>query len=779
MRSVHLATVCALLTACFSKPGFAPSGDGGIDTPTDGPPIDPNAPALIATGGGGGGTGGHACRITRGVLLCWGNNSNGQLGRTGVSGWTGTPGPVAGTGWTSVAAGILHTCGVRAGDLYCWGQNFNGQSAPGLSASATIDVTKVVLPGTDAVDRVFAGGFATCAIKAAGDAYCWGDINLQRTMGPSTVMRLGASGTLFTQIALADDHACALASDGVVRCWGEAEQQQTGRGDEVDLTFAQAAPILSTERFTSLSAGHEATCGTTTTGTLVCWGSVNQGQLADSPASNNGHPPLVLHSGPGWTTVAVGARHTCGVRDGDVYCFGDDQYGALGTGTFSSSRVLPSMKVQTGMTVSQIAASEGYTCGLSSDGVTMKCWGSNAKGEIGNKEYSRKLDPVEVTLPASALQLVTGDNHTCALVGTSGSPAPAYCWGNNGERQAGTASSQLLYPEPVLVGGGYTFTQLAAGGLHTCGITSDDTVIACWGDNVSHQLGSTNGAAMVTVSATALGSGLRWRSVAAGSRMSCGITDTNRLFCWGLRAGTTVAIGTPAEYLAPIGTWKSISIGSDFAVGVLDSGQPRVFSFTDSNVAHLCAANLPSNQTAPATPHEILSGLINASSTFPSVAAAQHNGFHTCMLRTAVGVPTVPIVTCVGSPVSDGQTGGPTTCGTTPNSVNVAAPNPGGWLPPSPGRQTLFAANNHTCALDVNGQLICWGQNSNFELGREFPGPTPTVINVKPWLSIAGAFQHTCGIDTASKVFCWGENQYGQVGDGSSYEPSPVVSGVP
>jgi hypothetical protein len=111
-------------------------------------------------------------------------------------------------------------------------------------------------------------------------------------------------------------------------------------------------------------------------------------------------------------------------------------------------------------------------------------------------------------------------------------------------------------------------------------------------------------------------------SVAAGSRMSCAITNTNHLFCWGLRAGTTVAIGTPAEYVAPTGTWKSISIGSDFAVGVLDSGQPRVFSFTDADLTHLCAANLPSNQSTPATPHEILSGLINASSTFPTVAAA-------------------------------------------------------------------------------------------------------------------------------------------------------------
>lgn len=777
MRSVYLAALCALLTACFSKPGFKGGGgdDGGIDAPTDGPPIDPTGPALIATGGGGGGTGGHACRITNGTLLCWGNNSNGQLGPRGdVNGYTGQPGAVPPSGWTSLATGILHTCGVRAGDVYCWGQNYYGQSAPGLSANTTIDVTRVVLPGTADVDRVFAGGFSTCAITTAGDAYCWGDINLQRTMAPSTAMRLGTPGTLFTQIALADDHGCAIASDGVVHCWGLAEEQQTGQGDEVFLMFAQAKPIVSAERFTSLSADHEATCGTTTNGALVCWGSSNHGQLGPTSSSSNGHAPLRIGLDSGWTGVAVGTRHTCGVRAGDVYCFGDDQYGALGNGTFSPGRALPTMKVRTEMTVSQIAASDGYTCALSTDGVTMKCWGSNAKGELGNKEFSRKLDPVEVTLGGSALQLVTGDNHTCALVGST-SPAPAYCWGNNGERQAGTTSSQPLYSAPVLVTGGYTFSQLAAGGLHTCGITNDDTVIACWGDNVSHQLGSTNGASMVTVSATAVGAGLRWRSVAAGSRMSCGITDTNRLFCWGLRAGTTVATGTPTEYLAPIGTWKSISIGSDFAVGVVDaSGSPRMFSFADP--MKLCAANLPPGQSSPQTPTQILSGLIPSSTTFPVVAAAQHNGAHTCILRTNGSTPT-PIVTCFGESAG-GRTAGTTTCNP-PNSVDVALPATGAWLGPSATGPTLFTASDQSCALDMNGQLICWGQNSNFELGREYPDATPTVISAKPWLAIAGGFDHTCGIDTARKVFCWGENQHGQVGDGTSYEPSPVVSGVP
>ena len=41
-----------------------------------------------------------------------------------------------------------------------------------------------------------------------------------------------------------------------------------------------------------------------------------------------------------------------------------------------------------------------------------------------------------------------------------------------------------------------------------------------------------------------------------------------------------------------------------------------------------------------------------------------------------------------------------------------------------------------------------------------------------------GGFDHTCGLEANGNVYCWSENQYGQIGDDTSYEPSPVVSGV-
>jgi len=755
MRIRSLALICALVAACFSKPTFT---GGGGDAAVDGPPIDPAAPARIAAGDG------HACRITAGQVICWGNNDHGQLGmRPDVTDFNGTPGLAESTtGWTNVAAGVQHTCGIRDGAVYCWGESFYRQAAPQLPRSPSISITAVALPSANPAERVFAGGFSTCAITTAHEAFCWGDLTFQLVEGLATPQRLGATGATFTEIAIADDHACALAEDGVVHCWGEAEQRQTGRGDTTDLTFAQASPIASTDTFTSLSAGHEATCGTTTTGKLVCWGSVNQGQLGDAIASDTGHPPLVVDEGPGWTTVAVGGLHTCAVKNGDVYCHGDDYLGALGSGAFRSDRTM-GPKIEVGMQVAQLAANYSFTCALSSDGMAMKCWGSNSKGQLGNGEFSRKYRPTEAQLPAGTVtQLVAGDNHTCALV--DGVP---YCWGLNDEQHLGT-STGVLSSVPVRASMA-TFTQLTAGESHTCGITSDATKLECWGRNDERQLGVNT-----AITRRNQVTGTNWTALSAGSRMSCGI-DNGNLICWGERPGDVGGV-LPQMYdrLDINWPWHSIAVGSGFAVGVvLDGATPHLAAI--ASIDKRCAAGLVAAD-GNNLPFQIFSGLTFAAP--PMISAAQAGGEHTCIHRLASGVPTV---SCMGTPsLPQVGTGSNFTCDAASAFRDVGS----NWRTVSASSPSMFATADQTCALDATQRMICWGTNSNFELGQFPGGATPggaftPLAWPHQWTAIAGGDDHTCGISmTDGKVYCWGENPFGQVGDGTSYEPSPVISGV-
>ncbi|MBS1124365.1 MAG: regulator of chromosome condensation [Deltaproteobacteria bacterium] len=761
MRVLPLALICALVAACFSKPAFEGRGDGGgSDGTIDGPAIDPNAPALIATGDR------HACRIAAGQVVCWGNNDHGQLGmRLEVADFTGNPGLASTTvGWTSVATGVQHTCGVRDGAVYCWGENYYRQSAPQIDRNPSITITPVTLPSANPVERVFAGGFATCAITTMHEAFCWGDLTFQLAEGLQAPLRLGDGTTTFNQIAIADDHACAIADGGLVHCWGKAEQGQTGRGDTSALTFAQARTIASTEQFTSLSAGHEATCGTTTSGKLVCWGSVNQGQLGDAAASNVGQPPLVVDEGPGWTTVAVGGLHTCAVKNGDVYCYGDDYLGALGSGTFRSDRTM-GPKVEVGMQVSQLAANFSFTCALSSDGMTTKCWGSNSKGQLGNGEFSRKYAPTAAMLPdQDVAQLIAGDNHTCALVGAT-APYTAYCWGLNHEQQLGTPMGTLR--NTPVVASMSLFHKLAAGEKHTCGIIGDRTKIECWGENAESQLGSSS-----AIETRHQVTGTNWTELGAGSRMSCGI-DAGDLICWGERPGDTSGVlPTPYPRLDINWLWHTIAVGSGFAVGVvLDGTAPHVAAI--GSMAKRCAAGLVSTDNLN-VPQQILSGMLPFT-TIPMVSAAQAGGEHACVHRMAGATPTV---SCMGSSNLP-QVGGALMCGIANMNFFDVTSN---WRTVSTV-PSMFATADQTCALDANHRMKCWGNNSNLELGQFSGGSTPDAAFTNlawpgQWSAIAGGDDHTCGIAMNRRVYCWGENQYGQVGDGTSYEPSPVVSGV-
>lgn len=62
---------------------------------------------------------------------------------------------------------------------------------------------------------------------------------------------------------------------------------------------------------------------------------------------------------------------------------------------------------------------------------------------------------------------------------------PAYCWGSNAHGQLGNgaSSADVQSSEPLPVSGGLLFTQIAAGGEHTCGRQASGRV-SCWGKPV-------------------------------------------------------------------------------------------------------------------------------------------------------------------------------------------------------------------------------------------------------------------------------------------------------
>ncbi len=183
---------------------------------------------------------GHTCAVTTsGALLCWGRNTEGELGLgDGVPGQLRAPTEVSGR-WSSVAAGQSHTCAIRDdGDLYCWGDDFDadGHAGPlGLEGTAVHTLPTLVDGGGDWV-ALSTDTFHTCGVRADGSLWCWGrNAEGQGGLGDRTARadapRRVGSEHVWAEVAVGRFTTCARTRDGRLFCAGDNRDGQLGLGD--------------------------------------------------------------------------------------------------------------------------------------------------------------------------------------------------------------------------------------------------------------------------------------------------------------------------------------------------------------------------------------------------------------------------------------------------------------------------------------------------------------------------------------------------------------------
>ena len=188
--------------------------------------------------------------------------------------------------------------------------------------------------------------------------------------------------------------------------------------------------------------------------------------------------------------IAAGGYHTCALlTGGTVECWGSNQFGELGNG-INSQPFIPSQSsapsAVTGLSgVVGLSGAGDDICAVLSNG-TVKCWGSNQSGSIGDPTaIGSSSSPVLISNVAGASGIGSSYSHTCALlaVGTM------KCWGYNvdGELGDGTTSNQL--EAPVDVSGLSGVTGVAVGHYHTCALVLSASV-ECWGRNDYGDLGN-------------------------------------------------------------------------------------------------------------------------------------------------------------------------------------------------------------------------------------------------------------------------------------------------
>src|SRR5438876_93683 len=185
-----------------------------------------------------------------------------------------------------------------------------------------------------------------------------------------------------------------------------------------------------------------------------------------------------------------------------------------------------------------IEAGSFHTCARLDDG-TVRCWGLNDSGQLGDGTTTNALTPVAVAGVAGAAAVSGGGFHTCARF----SDGTLECWGRNGSGQLGDpATTTFSSPTPVRVTGITGAASMTAGGFHTCALLGDGT-LQCCGRNDEGRLGSgttANPSAPTTVN------GITPVAVAPGAEHACALLQDGTVRCWGDNNWGQLGNGSPA-----------------------------------------------------------------------------------------------------------------------------------------------------------------------------------------------------------------------------------------
>ncbi len=420
----------------------------------------------------------------------------------------------------AISAGWYHTCIIQGEDRHgiCWGSNRYGELGRG-EIGAPQPPTKV--RGLQHIRNISASKEYTCASKEDGTIWCWGR-NQYGKLGngkadttefpfgnfssfipfphqkssalPTPVLREDGGRIVHGRYVEAGSwHGCALMQDTKVMCWGENMYGALGIGLRPDdkgygqiskeflhthdknifkylfwpfATYVIEQPLnpmmkMPTRIFADvkmIAAGSsDHTCALLKNGTVKCWGwhgGTELGFDSDMDYIQNPFYAVTNEDGSilkGVKKTVAGGDHTCALlENGTVKCWGVNAVGQLGNNSIDNASHAVYVRRRNGEifdNVKDIAAERSYhTCAITDDD-QLYCWGDNSYGELAQDPNTHAFIPypVKIDLPGPIKYVAAGGGGTSPLEG-------------------------------------YSFD-----GAHTCVVTKSNRVY-CWGSNIHGQI---------------------------------------------------------------------------------------------------------------------------------------------------------------------------------------------------------------------------------------------------------------------------------------------------
>lgn len=508
---------------------------------------------------------------------------------------------------------------------------------------------------------------------------------------------------------------------------------------------------------------------------VMCSGKNSDGQLGDGTTTDRTYLEAVSNwrHVDGTRQMVAGKSHVCAISgtgstmppgQGTLYCWGDNQYGQLGTGTNTDSTTPVAVASNAGFTnadVSAVMVGDHHTCAVQnvSSHNKLYCWGRNNKGQLGDSTTTDSNRPIAVQgvfgLAASAgvpftngpnakQPMSAGTEHTCA---TLSSDRKLYCWGENGDGQLGnnstTDSTTPVNTNIELISAGGTYTSfIASGSNFTCARDSAGAM-RCWGDNSKGQMGDGSTTDVLVPTAVPSNGGFtnsnNVETIVAGAETVCVQGASRIVWCWGANNAGQVGDNTQNDRNRP--TQVSDNASEGFTNGQLGGNNNEHTGIAVGNsvadgfvcITRWCWGGNSSGQLAlnNTTRTPLATKMLVGTRTADDVAG---------VTATAVFTNNTVVVTINGLP-STGMTSVAVTVAPTTRRLSPSQPfvmgTPsysqttfsGGTLPTvSGGTVTVTVANMPTISQSMNGPPV----NSTENLCRPARTTSPTTCRGLP-----------------------------------------------
>lgn len=387
-----------------------------------------------------------------------------------------------------------------------------------------------------------------------------------------------------------------------------------------------------------------------------------------------------------------------------------------------------------------VTAGDEHSCGLRSDG-EVYCWGRGLYGRTGLGSEADAARPEPVFTEARFVAIDAGGEHTCAL-DTDGA---LWCWGRGSYIGLPNTENAVI---PTLVDEG-PYIDVSAGNTHSC-VVAQNMEVFCTGTNSAGELGLANAdesPVLVQVPNVAAS------QVAAGGDFTCTLDAEGLASCWG-RSLADRYEDSERDFSHVPQTYDGL------AFVALSAGEQSVCGLTDDRRIFCWGASVynEDDRSNPETPEAIEAG-------FDFVDVSTGDDF-------ACGVTSAGVSLCWGNNYRARMgVGGHESSPSVVRDVSAITAN----VP----LRSIAAGGNHSCAINVDNQLRCWGRDRYGATGRGETGYRLAPVKIQSDLKfseISAGEYHSCGIVSDGRVACWGRDSYMSIGvPGDDEQPVPVI----